>query len=498
MDQLSNISYYVSKEPNVDHIMTQLDNILHKYKDKGLMKIFKRTDDWKIPQFYGLPKIHKVPLKIRPIVPNHSWITSKVSKWLDKKLQPLVHKYNWVVKGTKDVIERLENVYLDSSNIQLVAADVESLYTNIDLSEGLRKVKTLLLQNNITCPNLIIELLEWVLYNNYFQYRGIGYKQIKGTAMGSNVAPCFANLFLIFHELQWKNKLKDKWPKVYFRFLDDIFFIWEHNEADLQDFKRVLNNTTPSLKFTFEQDGKKSTFLDLTIKIGSRFRKQAKLDYQNYEKPTNMHLYLAPDSDHPKNQKFSWITGENIRLLRNNSSKKDYTQSINLFRRHLQDRQYSKKIINQYIKYDWSDRDKLWFTPKKVHDFTVNPIVKIKNIPGRDVIAHITKKAIKRHIKTNETVKIPVKPMVIFTKNKHLLDYIRESNRSLLSREQSTRSHVTVDIPEAIGCFNSRILSPSTITNGEVLSRERQGIGTSNSTGPKRKDREIIDLTRDP
>ncbi|XP_068120826.1 uncharacterized protein [Hyperolius riggenbachi] len=56
--------------------------------------------------------------------------------------------------------------------------DVESLYTSIPHREG----------------------MEVVLTMNYFLFGDVFYEQVRGTAMGSNVAPCYANLFMEAYE----------------------------------------------------------------------------------------------------------------------------------------------------------------------------------------------------------------------------------------------------------------------------------------------------------
>ena len=61
--------------------------------------------------------------------------------------------------------------------------------------------------------------------NNYFIYSDAIYRQIKGVAMGTNGAPSFANLVLGHKEWLQQLHYKDKFPKVYGRFIDDGFFI---------------------------------------------------------------------------------------------------------------------------------------------------------------------------------------------------------------------------------------------------------------------------------
>ena len=45
------------------------------------------------------------------------------------------------------------------------------------------------------------------------------------------------------------NKVKKK-PNVWWRYIDDIFFIWEHVEESLKEFINEINSFHPTIKFT--------------------------------------------------------------------------------------------------------------------------------------------------------------------------------------------------------------------------------------------------------
>ena len=82
----------------------------------------------------------------------------------------------------------------------LCTLDITSLYTNIPHNEGIQSIKELLAihrhTNTLPHNSYIVELLEVVLTNNYFDFNGKHYHQISGTAMGTKLAPSYANLFL--------------------------------------------------------------------------------------------------------------------------------------------------------------------------------------------------------------------------------------------------------------------------------------------------------------
>ena len=73
----------------------------------------------------------------------------------------------------------------------LCTLDIARLYTNIPHNEGIQSIKELL-----AIHSYIVELLEVVLTNNYFDFNGKHYHQISGTAMGTKLEPSYANCTL--------------------------------------------------------------------------------------------------------------------------------------------------------------------------------------------------------------------------------------------------------------------------------------------------------------
>ena len=44
----------------------------------------------------------------------------------------------------------------------------------------------------------------------------------------------------------------DNKPDLWWRYIDDLFFIWEHGEQKLRNFVETLNEFHPTSKFTAE------------------------------------------------------------------------------------------------------------------------------------------------------------------------------------------------------------------------------------------------------
>ena len=71
--------------------------------------------------------------------------------------------------------------------------------------------------------------------NNIFSFNEKTLKQKRGTEIGAKFAPSFSILFIA--ELEEKIiEIADNKPYLWWRYTDDIFFIWEHGEEKLKDF----------------------------------------------------------------------------------------------------------------------------------------------------------------------------------------------------------------------------------------------------------------------
>ncbi len=102
--------------------------------------------------------------------------------------------------------------------------------------------------------------------------------------------------------VDWETTALEKCPKKttqYFRFLDDIWGIWDHSEDDFKDFIQTLNNHHKSIKVKYEPKDSSSNFLDTTTYKGPGFPDQRTLDIKVFFKPTDTHALLHKKSHHP-------------------------------------------------------------------------------------------------------------------------------------------------------------------------------------------------------
>ena len=147
-----------------------------------------------------LPKIHKnvLPPPGRPIVSSVNSPIEKISMMLDITLQPYVGQRKSYIKDTSDFIQKISSIELEE-NYWLFTMDVTILYTNIPHDEGINCIRELLnskRQNGLPRNDNLIKMLELVLKLNNFTFNSEHYLQINGTAIGTRVAPTYANLFM--------------------------------------------------------------------------------------------------------------------------------------------------------------------------------------------------------------------------------------------------------------------------------------------------------------
>ena len=104
----------------------------------------------------------------------------------------------------------------------------------------------------------------------------------------------------------------------------DVFSLWDIDKQEIDLCLEEANSFHPAIKFSAEISDKEITFLDAVVYKRERFQKDATLDIKTNYKPTETFQYTHYTSCHPPGVKRGFIKGESIRLLRTNSSKKNF------------------------------------------------------------------------------------------------------------------------------------------------------------------------------
>ena len=146
----------------------------------------------------------------------------------------------------------------------------------------------------------ICDLIRMILTMNNFSFNNEHYLQKHGTAMGTRMAPSYANLFMGKFEQQAIDNSSLK-LFIWWRFIDDIFMIWTHGEEHLKTFIGYLNSNHPSIKFTHEYSNSLHQTLPLLDVQVHLINNHVQTDL--HTKLTDKRQYLLKTSCHPNHTK---------------------------------------------------------------------------------------------------------------------------------------------------------------------------------------------------
>ena len=331
----------------------------HKVIDKATHEFTKPPKEHRTSALYFLKKIHKNPMKERPIVSSCSSITENLSAYVDHWLQPRMKELPSYIQDSTEFINILEETPIPENAI-LASIDVSSLYTNIPHSEGTAAAVKAIRESPSLDPfeppaEVIGELIDIVLKNNAFEFDERYYLQKQGTAMGTKMAPAYANLFMGEIEERLQSDLPG--TILWKRYIDDIFVVATCTIEEFQAFMERANTIHETIKFTHEVSETETTFLDVTVYKGTRFRESNILDIKTHIKDTNKQLYVQATSYHPPSTRKGIAKGEAKRYLRTNSNKDNFEEMKHKLRKKLRERGYKDKtILKQLREIKFSDR----------------------------------------------------------------------------------------------------------------------------------------------
>jgi hypothetical protein len=289
-----------------------------------------------IPTFYGIPKIHKVPTKMRPIIPCHSAIMNPAAKFASKRLKPIVESAPTVIHGTKDLAQKLSKLRIDPSRQWwIVTGDVVAFYPNIPLRQCLNIVSELHFdhyfagqpepysQHNSDLQSFFEAALETGNTQLLTQYQGQIYEQLNGLAMGVATSPDLANLF--GHYFERKSQVLEH-PNIFYygRYIDDCLAIVyaESNQAAIDLLCNLVQFDNCVIEWA--KPASSQPFLDMLLYKD----RNNELQHCPYRKAGNHQERIPWISAHPLDVKRGTFLGEMSRLAVLSSTKQHYIDAL--------------------------------------------------------------------------------------------------------------------------------------------------------------------------
>ena len=299
---------------------------------------------------YGQPKIDKAGYPMRPIISSIGSYHYQVSKYLAELLYQ--HRTERPASYIKDSFTFVDNSRKFSSNDTqtMCSFDVESLYTNVPVSEAIEIALDELYKKATKVDNALNRdqmrrLSNFAVRDIPFRLLNDQYSQANGVAMGSPLAPILADLFMSKME-QKLNRLSTNRPKIWLMYVDDVFCVFEINVEKIHAFPERINNWHPNLRFTIElEQNKQLPFLDVCV-----IRENSQHTTTLYRKPTHTDLYLLWESNQCRKYKLGLIKTLMVRILRICSTPQHVQDETERLRRTLKANGYSPHIIKRGIR----------------------------------------------------------------------------------------------------------------------------------------------------
>ena len=424
--QLSDIKFYERLDKditaNVQERVTIYVNGMH---DDGFIDDKTREyliqTDVKPGRFYILPKVHKPGNPGRPIVSSNSHPTERISHFVDYYLQPLVHKLPSFVKDTNDFLNKLLTISTLPANSLLVTLDVSSLYTNIPHNEGIYACDHFLTTaSHKTIPTTkLCDLIRMILNFNNFTFNNNHYLQIHGTAMGTKMAPSYANLFLGYFEAKALENAPFQ-PHTWFRYIDDIFMIWTEGLDNLKVFIDYLNSIHPTIKFTSSHSSTNVPFLDVNVSLTDN----GDISTDLYTKPTDKHQHLLYSSCHPSHTKKAIPFSLALRLRRICSTDETFNTRAAQLTTYLLKRGYNRNLVTKQIQRATDIPRRLALQTKDVNKNKRVPFITTFN-PSLPHISNIIKRHFHLLLSSNRCKTVFQQlPVVAFRRSPNLRDLL--------------------------------------------------------------------------
>lgn len=183
----------LTSQTKANNLITKLLKFKSITEEQG--KTFKNYNSIP-PRLYGNPKIHKEGFPSRPIVSLVQGPLSSISKYLAEVLKKSYIIDNEYYIRDSFHFSSIINGLKIPENYVIVSFDVVNLYGNMSKNSIIKAISNKWENiKNFTkglTKKFFIEIIEFVLGNNYFKYRDQFYVQTFGCAMDSKLSQILA------------------------------------------------------------------------------------------------------------------------------------------------------------------------------------------------------------------------------------------------------------------------------------------------------------------
>ncbi|XP_068691472.1 uncharacterized protein [Montipora foliosa] len=293
---------------------SQLNKIANKYTKKHpeLSKALKDNICCEpLPcSVYCLPKDHKKgELKGRPIHAATDTPATRLSTFLVRSLNNILTHVPAHLKNTHEFIDFISS--LDDIK-GFCSLDVCNLYGSIpleDLEDGTPGIFTIMRDFFSTHKSVtdlehlsdddFVSLLRLCITSDVVLIEGNSYSQKSGLAMGNNLAPTLAIIYMNNLDLEIQSSFNNSVHLK--RYIDDMFIAWTNDNLTPDEMVTTANSVNTALKFTVEiPEDNCLPFLDTIVTLHPH---NGQFSTELYMKPIHSQCITPWDSHGPISQK---------------------------------------------------------------------------------------------------------------------------------------------------------------------------------------------------
>jgi len=327
----------------------------HNVDNKGVLRF---PGKHKVPVFYGIPKIHKLPVKMRPIIPCHSAIQNPAAKFCSKKLKPLVKAAPTIIHGTKDLAIKLSKLKINRHRQKyIVTGDVVAYYPSIPIQHCLDIVAEQYDNyhdlnrggagelNEATLREALVfhKCLKLGNLNLVTQFKDTFYRQTVGLAMGVADSPDLANLYGWYFEEKC-GILSNSDVAFYGRYIDDCFaIVYASSEQDAINKVSIVQFDNCVIEWNASAS---QPFLDMTVYLD----REGRVQHMPYRKARSHQERVPWISHHPLDVKRGTFVGEMSRLATLSSLFTHYKDAISALVGLYIKRGYPSDLVMKWMK----------------------------------------------------------------------------------------------------------------------------------------------------
>ena len=204
----------------------------------------------------GYPKLHKEPLKLRPVISTRNAPHSRGARHCAQVLSGYVGLISEAhIRNTRHFTEKMRRC---KAKGKLLSLDIKSLYPNVPVPEAIDVVRNCTTGPNPTfknfpvSPELFCDLLDVCMSFNQFSFAGNHYRQVSGCPIGCSLSSVLANIFLEYFETVLIDIIPvNMRPSLWLRYVDDVIICYE-DMSKFEAYLEHLNGIRPTIQFTYE------------------------------------------------------------------------------------------------------------------------------------------------------------------------------------------------------------------------------------------------------